>query len=266
MKKLVTIFIGLGALAFVAITAWYFMRDGETQRVPATMGTGIPAIEWHEITPHNYPTLHPIFNEIKPVFADSLLEVIRPFVYATEPRLASYPMGKSSFVDGKVNFGIRDSMKRRLNKQLSRVQRDVQDKKIAAAYVAVAKDTVNHVIAFALFEERSVADYLAARLIKVIEGKAVDAAEQNQVLVSFLVVAPEAQKRGIGKALLFSVFEHCQHIKKIYLTTSADEFNKNAQDFLEHVGFKRMLKGEFTPDYNDASFEKIIIVYGYTKQ
>lgn len=267
MKKLVIILTGLGVLALAAGVVWYVMRDTETARVPVSMLTDSASvsIEWYEITPQNYSTVHPIFNEIKPVFADSFLEVIRPYVYAKEPRLASHPMGKSSFVDGKVNFGIRDTMKRRLNKQLSQVVRDVQSKKIAAAYVAVARDTARNVVGFALFEECVLSDYLSGQLKNIIEGAVVPSTKRDQLCVLYLAVAPEAQKKRIGKKLLFFAFDHCSHIKNIYLTTSADEFNKNAQDFFEHIGFKRMLKGEFTPDYNDAGFDKIKIVYGYTK-
>lgn len=265
MKKLVIILTGLGVLALAAGVAWYFMRDTEVPRAIAPIDTKDLVVEWHEITPQNYSTVHPIFNALKPVFADAFLEVLRPYVYANEPRLASHPMGQSSFVDGKVNFGIRDTMKRRLNKQLSQVVRDVQSKKIAAAYVAVARDTAHNVVGFALFKECVFADYVSPQLKKVIEGAMVPSTKRDQICVLYLAVAPEAQKRGIGKALLFAVFDHCPQIKKIYLTTSADEFNKNAQDFLEHIGFKRVLKGEFTPDYNDAGFDKIKIVYGYTK-
>lgn len=265
MKKIVAIVSGFCVLALAVGAVWYFLQDTENPRAAVKMGTHAPVIEWYEITPQNYSTMHPIFNELRPVFADSLLGVIRPYVYAIEPRLASYPIGKSSFVDGKVNFGIRDTMKRLLNKRFSQVERDVKDKKVAAAYLAVARDTAHQVIGFALFEERSVSDYLSAQLIKIIEGTAVGSAEQNQIRVLFLAVAPEAQKKGVGKALLFAVFDHCPHIKKIYLTTSADAFNKNAQGFYEHIGFRQMLKGEFFVDYNDAGFEKIKIVYGYTK-
>jgi ribosomal protein S18 acetylase RimI-like enzyme len=209
--------------------------------------------------------VHPIFKEIKPVFADSFLEVIRPYVYAKEPRLASYPQGKSSFVDGKVTFGIRDTMKRRLNKQLSQLTRDVKSNKIEAAYMAVARDTAHNVVGFALFKECVLADYVSPQLKKVIEGALVSSTKRDQLCVLYVAVAPEAQKKGIGKKLLFAGFDHCSQIKNIYLTTSADEFNKNAQDFFEHIGFKRVLKGEFTPDYNDAGFDKVKIVYGYTK-
>jgi len=64
--------------------------------------------------------------------------------------------------------------------------------------------------------------------------------ERRKVYIHYLVTHPCAQGKGLGKALIFSIFEQYPEIKTIYLHTGLH--NKKAQGFYEHVGFTEMYR------------------------
>ena len=72
----------------------------------------------------------------------------------------------------------------------------------------------NKLVAFAIFEKWEGESYYLAEM----------------------AVLPEYQGKGIGKKLVFSVFDKDQEIKKIVLVTRND--NKWSQSFYEKIGFK----------------------------
>ncbi len=47
------------------------------------------------------------------------------------------------------------------------------------------------------------------------------------------------QKKGIGRELMRRVFEEVKHIRQVILITDATEWNYNALNWYEKVGFKR---------------------------
>lgn len=51
-----------------------------------------------------------------------------------------------------------------------------------------------------------------------------------------MAVLPEYQRRGIGRQLVFSIFDQDQDVEKILLVTGKD--NTSAHSFYEKIGFK----------------------------
>ena len=199
-------------------------------------------IEWREITKQTYDTIKPTFELLQPIFGAALLPVIREDTYATNPQLH----------EKEVNAKVTATLRSVWNSKLQKLQNDLQSDRIPVAYLAVAKDTQEEALGFALFEEEPMKDNLKSRMLDDGQLESIEEFFSNdgvsdEIYVSALMVRPANQKgQGIGRACVFSVLAHCLRIKKIYLTTSAGCSNKGTQTFYEHVGFKNLFTGEFS--------------------
>ena len=60
--------------------------------------------------------------------------------------------------------------------------------------------------------------------------------EGQSYYLAEMAVLPEYQCQGIGKKLVFSIFDKDPNAKKILLVTKKD--NKGSQSFYEKIGFK----------------------------
>lgn len=257
MKKIIILFFVVAATITASIL---FMRHINAQNTFT--------LEWHEINLQTYDTMKPTFEELQSVYVAAFLPIIKPHVYANDPRVANIPTEKRAFVDEKIVAGITEvlrseSWRMEISKLYAELQRN------PPAYLVIAKDSHKKALGFALFTKERIKTYLASRLLSISEGssKNFDSthADKDEIYVSLLVVGPGTQKKGIGKALLFSVFDHCPHIKNIWLTTLASYFNKNAQAFYNHVGFTRILTGTFTFDKGETDWLKEQMIYSYQK-
>jgi ribosomal protein S18 acetylase RimI-like enzyme len=260
MKKRIKLIIIL-VIVIAVITSLAFIR----YKKPKEAFT----LKWHEITPQSQEALSPTFGQLQSVFIDAFVPLIKPYVYATDPKLVNIPAEKKSFVDQKVIAGITESLKTDWQRKINQLYGDLKNDQISA-YLAVAKNNQQQIVGFALFSERNIKKYLTAGLLTVLEGSSEQIPSNDsvhdEVFVDLLAVQPEIQKKGIGKVVLFSVFEYHPLIKKIYLRTSASIFNNNAQAFYEHIGFTQVLKGIFAEHENRAGFDHEEIVYVYQKK
>ncbi len=234
--------------------------------------TSAITLSWHEITPQTRDLFKPTLDALQNVYVEAFVPLVKPDVYKHDPRLVNIPPEHRSFVEPKVVAEITHSLQSGWHKKIDSIYADLFTHRIAAAYVVVAKDHSNNVLGFALFTEEPMKNNLETRLLTITEGSresiARSPSEHEEAYVWLLAVSPHAQHKGLGKSLLFSVLDHCPHIKKIYLTTSASESNEQAQHFYEHVGFKRILKGSFVVrKEDDSAFERAgKIVYLYQKK
>lgn len=53
-----------------------------------------------------------------------------------------------------------------------------------------------------------------------------------------LLVLPEHQKHGIGRALIERVMQEVDHIRQVYITTDTHPTNQHVIDFYQQMGFK----------------------------
>lgn len=227
-------------------------------------------LEWHEIAPQTRLAMQPIFEQLRLVSIEAFLPVIKPYVYAHDTRLANIsfeniPTEKQQAIEQKVVADITESFLEDFDKKMNQLYSDLQNKQISAAYVVIARDDQQKIIGFSMLQEGSIKKKILDYLLTVLEGSPeniIADAAHDKVYVNWLAVMPGAQKKGVGKALLFSVFNHRPHIKKIYLKTHGHDFNKNAQTFYEHLGFTRMFKGIYE---NKIDYEREKIVYLYQK-
>jgi ribosomal protein S18 acetylase RimI-like enzyme len=233
--------------------------------------TSAVTLSWHEITPATRNSFKPTLDALQNVYVEAFVPLVKPDVYKHDPRLVNIPPEHRSLAEPKVVAGITHSLQSGWPQKIDSIYTDLLTHRIAAAYVTVAKDHSNNVIGFALFTEEPMKDNLEPRIITITEGSresiTKSPAGHDEAYVWLLAVAPHAQHKGLGKTLLFSILDHCPHIKKIYLTTSASDSNEQAQRFYEHVGFERILKGSFVVrKEDDSAFERAgKIVYLYQK-
>ncbi|KKQ33512.1 MAG: hypothetical protein US49_C0001G0192 [candidate division TM6 bacterium GW2011_GWF2_37_49] len=256
MKKLGLLFI----LAAAVIASVIFTRFKSTQE-PFTL-------EWRKITLQSYDEMKPTFELLQTIFVEAFLPLIKPDVYKYDARFANIPADKKSVVDQKIIEGITKSLQSAWFKKMDKLHAYLQDKHLPAAYLAIAKDSQNKALGFSLFMEEPIKDNIGSRILNITQGSLERISQDHQVndevYVSLLSVDPGIQKKGVGKALLFSVLDHCPHIKTMYLTTSAGDSNKNTQAFYEHVGFTRILTGIFTSSGEESDYEqagKIVYLY-----
>jgi|GEM_PF-2419587 ribosomal protein S18 acetylase RimI-like enzyme len=262
MKKIIRIVIVLTCAAIALFLIKYY-KTGKT----------VFTIEWHEITLQTYPTMQPLFKQLQPIVTEAFVPMIKPCVYATDPRVANVPDEKKHLVEQKVIDIISEISISDFNGKIDQIYGGLQNNQIPVAYLAIAKDNQQKIIGFVLIRETHVKDHvkddIAARVLNITEGSldsvAVDYSVRDEVFIDFLSVRPGTQKKGVGKTLLFEVFNRCPHIKKIYLTTSASDFNKNTQGFYEHIGFTRALKVESTSDEEKDVFNRNRILYMYKR-
>lgn len=221
-------------------------------------------VEWHAITKQTYQNKISIFEQLKPVYFESFINLIKPYIYATDNRLLNIPIEKKDITEKNVINNITQSLQLIWTKKIEDIYNDLQNKKTPTAYIAIVKDNKQKIAGFTLFIEKPINDYLKSNLDtitkKFTNSIFTSQYKQDQVYVSVLAVSPAFQKMGVGKLALFSVLKHCPNIKNIYLSTAIDKYNKNAQDFYEHIGFIRLIEGTFI---NDKTGDKDKIVYLY---
>lgn len=230
-------------------------------------------LEWIEITPQTYASLRPTLDALRPVYIEAFLPLMKPYVYAYDPRLQNLPQNlpveKLSTVEQHVVAGITKVLKTDWDKDMTQLQAPLKSKEAAITYAAIAKDNRQKVLGFALLTEtpqgQSIRDYLDSRLVSISEGSTKDISPEtrDQTFVTKLAVTPSSQGMGIGKALIFAIFDHCPRIKKVYLTTSANQLNKKAQTFYEHIGFRCVLKGTVAPGAHPYDLDRDVLVYRY---
>lgn len=227
-------------------------------------------IEWLEITPQTKEQMAPLFDQLEPIFVDAFLPQQKSFFYANDQRGASIPPEQRVQVEPKVSAGITSGLQASWHKKIQKMYNEFENNKISAAYLAIAQDNHQNPIGFALYKKTSIKGYIEAKLEKIIEGSLETlqstSADQNDLYLNILAVKPGIQKKGIGKALAFSVFDHDPHITTMYLQTYATPLNSNAQVFYEHIGFKRALIGQFVPNEGEPEFVREKIVYMFKNE
>lgn len=232
-------------------------------------------LTWHKLTPETCDSKQPLMAVLKGIFIAAYIPLIKTDLYAHDPRLKNIPADFKTATDGKLTEKVMLSLQTGFDSKMSALRKELEDKTVAAAYLAIAKDNKDQAIGFAIFSEKPLKAHLEERLVKIIkepqEKISLPSIPHSQMRVNLLMVKPDTQKKGVGKALLFSIFEHCSSVTTLYLKTPASETNKNAQAFYEHVGFKALLIGSFSTPHGDkeeskSDFAKKEIVYMYQKQ
>lgn len=223
-------------------------------------------ITWQEIKPQTIAQLKPVLEPLPSILTQAFLPIVKPYVYATNPRLehiAEQSVEQKSLIEQNVIAGITQSFQNEWDKKINAVQTGLENNEIAAAYIAIAYDSIRKPLGFALFKEVPISQELQ-KLISITQGSREHIQDtHDELFVDLLAVLPDTQHKGIGKALLLSVLDKCPHIKKIYLRTSVSDANKKTQGFYEHLGFTRMLTGtwESAQDAGDFGREKILYLY-----
>ncbi len=221
-------------------------------------------IEWHEITHETYPTIRPILESLETVNVNAFLPLVKPYAWKHDKRLVNVPEEKRPFIEEKVTSNIIQSLKSKYKEIITKIETGLQNKTLPIVYLAIAKDNQQKILGFALFKKESIKTNLSSRLLNITEGSRdqIDSTpDQDQLYVYVLAVDPKAQKKGVGKKLVFSAFQYCPKIKNLFLKSSAHESNKKTQGFYEHIGFIPVLKGIF----NAPGWEREKIVYMYEK-
>ncbi len=81
--------------------------------------------------------------------------------------------------------------------------------------------------------------------------------EEQTYYLAEMAVLPEYQQKGIGKQLVFSIFDKDLEANKIVLVT--EQKNKSAQAFYEKIGFKRS-------SFQHPNYPKNFIGYEFYRQ
>lgn len=232
-------------------------------------GKGAFVIEWHRITPETYTAMYAIWPSLQNIFVEAFLPVVKAQVYAHDPRIASVPEEERSQAEQNVVDEITQSLNVEWNTKLQRFHAEVSEQTFPASYLILAKNRQREIIGFAFLKEESLQTLLKTRLLNATEGSLENGIllpdADDEMSIELVAVKPDIQNKGIGKALLFAVFDHRPHIKKIYLTTSASQSNAKTQGFYEHVGFTRVFKGIFSGDESESGFRQEKIVYLYQR-
>jgi ribosomal protein S18 acetylase RimI-like enzyme len=143
---------------------------------------------------------------------------------------------------------------------------DLAQKKFSSVYLVVAKDRQQHPLGLAVFIKENIKEHFKNELSYIIDDGSLDSitTTDSEIFVELVAVGSQAQKMGIGKTLLFSIFDRCPSIKKLYLNTRVA--NKNAQGFYEHLGFKRLVRAVKPWNTRYADFWREILIYGFQKE
>jgi ribosomal protein S18 acetylase RimI-like enzyme len=224
------------------------------------------AIEWYEITPQNFQTMLTIFDQLKPVFIESYVPLTKLFMNVSNDGAALISKENKLFIEQKVLDPIVEFLNDNWRERITILSQEIQHGNLLR-YLAIARDSDKTILGFTMFTKISSNRYLDEHTAHIIEGSHETSSlsyDHDEVYVSPLAVRPTAQKRGVGKALLFSVFNHCPSIKKIFLTTPASPLNKNAKDFYEHIGFTRIFTGIF-PEHKNPVCRDGEMFYLYKK-
>lgn len=255
-----TTIIIVSVILAATITAFFIFKREKPSKQDFT-------IELLEIQPQTKDQMSRLFDQLEPIFIETMLPIGKPIFYDTDPRVANISFAKRKFADPKITTGMTKGLITDWHNQQSKLYTGLENKQITAAYLAIAKDLNNNPIGFALYQQISVKEFFEKNIENVLEGS-LDTikktlAQQDTIYVSQLAVQPDAQKKGVGKVLVFSVLNHYPQVKKIYLTTLAHPLNHNAKAFFEHIGFKRILTGEFALEKGAPEFlrEKILYMY-----
>ena len=226
-------------------------------------------LEWHDITLTTFDSIKPTFPILGNIFAEAFLPTARAHAYKYDPRLQNIPIEKQHFVKEKVHAIVIEQILAAWNKTIDGFYTKLQSKRLDHFYIAIAKNNRQEIIGFALFIKGPMKSNVLSRLrFKETMPQEIDQAlgTNNEIRLHYLAVKPFTQQKGIGKALVFSVLDHCLDIKTIYLTTPASEFNKKTQGFYEHIGFKPMYLGTTLENIAKTDIDYTKIVYVYQKQ
>lgn len=235
MKNIVIIFFVVLALAMLATPSLAVALHKKTT-VPFT-------IEWHEITPRTYPVLSPTLEALGPVFSRAFVPVLAPYVRLYEPPegmdLANVALDDEQALFERIAAFVQNDWTQMVKENAHRPD---------SGYLAIAKNSRQETLGFAIFDKKTFGEHMHSAV--AIDGSvqnqhALDALtsdDQDAIYGAILAVDPAAQGIGVGRALVFSVFTHCPSIKKIFLTTSADQLNQGTQAFYERLGFTYVLR------------------------
>jgi len=228
-------------------------------------------LEWHEIKKENSREMLPLFLLLNPIYVEIFLPVMKPYSYIWDPSLANIENEspeKQAAAEERVNSEISEELRVGWIGIINRLYDALQNGVVRTAYLVIAKDLEQNIIGFCLFKEIDVKHHLTVRITKFIEGSLdlinSDFNVHDTIYVSDLGIRPGIQKKGLGKTLLFSIFEYCPSIKKMYLDTSPHELNKKTLGFYDHLGFKRLIRGHFI-DEGEGFYGRDKIVYFYQR-
>ena len=220
-------------------------------------------LEWHEITEGSLPGLMPTFESLQDIFVAAFLPVTRIDMekqIQLSPGTITVPVSDEGICHALKNLW----QAKLLDLQQAFQSEAPQHNRIASAYLVIAKNNQNQNMGFALFTSQRLGDILQGAIFNVckpIESFLI----QDTAYLDLVAVNPAMQGCGLGRALVFSVFDHCPFIKNIYLIIPASSSNESIQKFYEHLKFFRYLQGDFWGNLEDSPFDKEKIMYLYQK-
>ena len=221
------------------------------------------SITWQTIHAQNIAQMQSVFAEIKPIFLDAFLPMPKAFVYTHDPRVQHIPAEQKSLIDAKVTQAVLENSAQIWAKKIHNIETEAAQNIVH--HLAIARDTHNTPLGFALFKEGPIAEHIKAKFSSLTSGSIDQIIDKpDQIYLSILAVKPGIQKKGLGKSLAFSIFRELPHITTLYLSTPAAVENENAQKFYEHIGFKEIARGT-RADAPADSYEHKSIIYRYTK-
>lgn len=202
------------------------------------------SLEWIDITAKDMSTKGPLFKQLEKkletIYVSAFKEQETTRMQKDHPEMYEAMIKRGELVENVIKSWWRsdvDHVSMCLAKGVEKVP------------LAVIKNTKNDILGFALFfpisQEHALTTmpFLKPQWVK--ENK-IKTTSTNEVYVAPLVVRPDCQRCGYGKKLIFSIFSHLPHIKRIYLITFASETWRKTQGFYEHFGF------EHTSSYVDG--------------
>lgn len=109
------------------------------------------------------------------------------------------------------------------------------------AYFAIAKKD-SQIIGFIIFDREKSANSFAP----------------EEVSISPVIIAPEAQKLGLGKELVFSILKLFPSLKKISLITFT---TMPASEFYGHIGFQEVKNKERQEQIDDPKLRETVAFF-----
>ena len=235
--------------------------------VGTAVSVDVPVIEWHQLTRENIVQLRPLIDSLQSVVVDAFSPITVQSAFAHHPLLVGLSGERLEAQKREVA---------ELDRQITRDCFANQVNEIVAAvnainepnHIALVRDEQLNPVGCIFFEQLNIRNHIAQRCTEIAEGslESIPEVMAGCYFVHLLVVTPMIQKKGLGRALLFSIFDHLPDAHTLYLTTSAALENVPTQGFYKHLGLVTVLKGIDTRIGEEDAFDREIFVQRYTRK
>ena len=218
-----------------------------------------------KITKDNKASLDELKEDMQKIFIDAFLPMSKTSAFNNHPRLKDLVGEQKQAIDGHVDAIVRQELALAFTDELDKIMSDINNN--TDVFIATNRTKQGTLAGFAVFAHLDIQKHLDEKFASISEGSLADIPKQltNAWWVRLLTVSPSLQKKGLGSALLFSIFNQEPQTSSLYLSTSAAPENAATQKFYEHVGFKRFMKGVSKKAASPFEQEKYVYLYT-TKQ